>query len=121
VAENDYSQTLPDAGSRFANRRSVPRYPMTAAVEVYEPISNTRFSAHVSEISRKGCFVKAPNPLAANAIFQLRIVYGSETVETWGRAAYAKPGEGMGVAFLDTEQKDITVLESWIAKLVGNS
>jgi hypothetical protein len=121
VAENDYSQTVPDAGSRFANRRSVPRYPMTAAVEVYEPISDTRLSAHLSEISRKGCFVKVPNPLEANAIFRLRIVYGSETVETWGRAAYSKPGEGMGVAFLDTEQKDITVLESWIAKLVGKS
>src|SRR5580698_7120073 len=37
--EKDYLIKPPDAGARFADRRSVPRYPFIAAVDIFEPVS----------------------------------------------------------------------------------
>jgi hypothetical protein len=91
-----------DAGSRFANRRSVPRYPFSGAAAVIEPISGTHLAALVSEISARGCYLESLDELPRNTIMQISIVRNEAAFETWGRIAYVQPGTGSGVAFLDT-------------------
>ena len=112
----DYMIKPPDAGARFADRRSVPRYPFIAAVEVFDPVTRTSSQGRTVEIATKGCYVDMMNPLAANTVFQLRIHRESGTFETWGRVAYAQKGMGMGVAFLKTQPDQETILKDWIAE-----
>jgi|HubBroStandDraft_5_1064220.scaffolds.fasta_scaffold300579_2 hypothetical protein len=115
--EKDYLIKPPDAGARFADRRSVPRYPFIAAVDIFEPVSRTAFQGRTAEIGAKGCYVDMVNPLAVNSVFQLRIHRDGSTFETWGRAVYAQEGLGMGVFFLKTQPEQQSVIESWIAEL----
>ncbi|MGB0034848.1 MAG: PilZ domain-containing protein [Candidatus Acidiferrales bacterium] len=120
MTQDTYTGAPPDAGSRYAERRSVPRYAFMAAAEVVEPISKTRFPAQITEISVKGCFVKAPEPLTRNTVFKLRITYEGAEFETWARSAYAIPGNGMGAAFLQPNQDQMTILESWVSGVTAH-
>ena len=106
-----------DAGSRFANRRSVPRYPFSGAAAVTEPISATRLAALVSEISAKGCYLESLDELGKNAFIQISIVRNGITFETWGRIAYVQAGIGSGVAFFETAAAQQRILDDWIAEI----
>ena len=48
---------------RKAERRRDLRYPFTAAVEVFEPQSQSKLTARTSDISLGGCYVDTINPL----------------------------------------------------------
>ena len=113
----DYLTKPPDAGARFADRRSVLRCPLIAAVEVFEPVSRTSCQGRTTEIAAKGCYVDMMAPLPANTVFQLRIHRESGSFETWGRVAYSQKGLGMGVAFLKTQPDQEEILKEWIAEL----
>lgn len=113
----DYMSNPPDAGARFADRRSVPRYCLIAAVEVFEPVSRTSCQGRTTEIAAKGCYVGMMAPLPANTVFQLRIRRESGVFETWGRVAYSQQGLGMGVAFLETRPDQEEILKEWLAEL----
>jgi hypothetical protein len=54
-SKSRFGATPPDAGSRFGERRSVPRFAFIAPLEIHEPITHTHVSGHVTEISQKGC------------------------------------------------------------------
>lgn len=113
----DYIIEPPDAGARFAERRCAPRFPFIAAAEIFDPVSRTSFQGRTAEIATKGCYVEMLHPLPVNSVFQLRISRDTGTFETWGRAVYAQPGLGMGVAFLKTSPGQVKVIELWIAEL----
>ena len=106
-----------DAGSRFANRRSVPRYPFSAAAAVIEPISGTHLAALVSEISARGCYLESLDQMPRNTIMQISILRNEASFESWGRIAYVQPGTGSGVAFLDTAAAQQRTLDEWIAQI----
>ena len=106
-----------DAGSRFANRRSVPRYPFSGAAAVIEPISGTHLAALVSEISARGCYLESLDELPKNTIMQISIVRNEAAFETWGRIAYVQAGTGSGVAFLDTAAAQRRTLDVWISEI----
>ncbi len=93
----------------------MPRYPITALVEVLEPVSRKRVTGWTSVISDMGCHVRAADALAAGTIVKLRIQREGNTFETWARVADAVPQEGMGLAFFDTAQADKDLLKSWIS------
>lgn len=113
----DYTSKPPDAGARFADRRSVPRYSLIAAVEVFEPVSRTSCQGRTTEIAMNGCYVDMIAPLPANTVFQLRIRRESGAFESWGRVAYSQKGLGMGVAFLKTRPDQEDILKKWLAEL----
>jgi hypothetical protein len=106
-----------DAGSRFANRRSVPRYPFSGAAAVTEPLSGTRLAALVSEISAKGCYLESLDELPKNTFTKISILRNEATFETWGRIAYVQAGTGSGVAFFDTRTEQQRILDAWIAEI----
>jgi hypothetical protein len=106
-----------DAGSRFANRRSVPRYPFSGAAAVIEPISGTHLAALVSEISARGCYLESLDQLPRNTIMQISIFRNEAAFDTWGRIAYVQAGTGSGVAFLDTAAAQQRTLDGWVAEI----
>lgn len=115
----NYSRSGPDAGSRYAERRSVPRYRMAAGVEVFEPLANVRILASLSEISLHGAYVSGAQPLPRHSVFQMRIFGESGAVEAWARVVYVHPGVGMGVSFLKIEEKQAELLKAWLADLAA--
>jgi hypothetical protein len=117
----NYSRSAPDAGSRYAERRSVPRYRIAAGAEVFEPLANIRISANLSEISLGGGYVSGPELLPRHAVFQMRIIGESGVVEAWARVVYVHPGIGMGVSFLKIEDPQVELLKSWLADLAAAS
>ena len=113
----DYASKPLDAGARYAERRSVPRYPFVANVKIYEPLGRIRLDGQTSEISANGCYVDVMNPLEKNTVLQLRIVRDGQEFQTWARVAYAQPNLGMGVAFFDTLEEHRRIIEDWLVDL----
>ncbi|MFY9530802.1 MAG: PilZ domain-containing protein [Candidatus Acidiferrales bacterium] len=110
----------PDAGSRFGERRSVPRFAFIASLEIDEPLSNTRISGRVIEISQKGCCAEVANPLPVNSFIQLRIKRDEAAFETWARVIYDRQGVGMGFLFIRTAADQSKVLDTWLVELKGS-
>lgn len=113
------SRSSPDAGSRCAERRSVPRYRMAAGVEVFEPLTNVRVQASLSEISLHGAYVSGRELLPRHSVFQMRVLGEAGVVEAWARVVYVHPGVGMGVSFLKVEEKQTELLKAWLADLAA--
>jgi PilZ domain len=114
-----YTRGTSDAGSRYSERRSVPRYPVATQAEVIEPLSNLRLVAHVTEISLNGCFVTVEQPLPRHSVFQVRMTHEGEPLEAWARVVYVQAGKGMGASFLKIEEKPLGLLRSWLAQLAA--
>jgi PilZ domain len=113
----DFQRTHPDAGARFAERRSSPRYALIATVEVTEPVAKIHLSGRTAEISLGGCYVDILNPLPKNSVVQLSIERDQGTFHTWGRVVYVHEGIGMGVQFFDTSSDEADLLKGWIEEL----
>jgi len=114
-----YSRTTPDAGSRYAERRRVPRYPATGEVEAFEPLTNARVWGRLTEISLSGCYASTAEPLPRHSVFQIRMIRDGEAVEAWARVVYMHPGQGMGISFLKVEEKQLGLLKTWLADLAA--
>jgi hypothetical protein len=108
-----------NAGQPYREQRSVPRYNFIAHVDVIEPASDTRISARVSEISRKGCYIDVLVTLPIGTIIQLKIVRDQGSFNTRGKIIYVQEGMGMGVAFADVEEGQLKVLDSWLLEIAA--
>jgi hypothetical protein len=103
-----------EAGSRFAQKRAVPRYPFTARAVIVEPIARLEFSSKTSDISAKGCYVERVDDLPVNTVIRIRIEAAAESFESWGRVAHVKAGLGSGISFFETRAEQQRILEKWV-------
>jgi hypothetical protein len=103
-----------EAGARFAQKRSVPRFPFAARVTILDPISSLEFTGRTSDISSKGCFVEAVDQFPLNSIVQVRIETTSEAFETWGRVAHVHTALGTGIGFLQIAPDQQLILQTWV-------
>lgn len=108
-----------NSGQPYREQRSVPRYNFIAHVDVIEPASDTRISARVSEISRKGCYIDVLVTLPIGTIIQLKIVRDQGSFNTRGKIIYVQEGMGMGVAFVDVEEEQLKVLDAWLSEIAA--
>ena len=106
-----------EAGSRFAERRSVPRYAYVTSVLIIEPLTQLRLRAQTSEISAKGCYIDKLDELPKNAVIQILIHRDSDTFESWARVAYVRPGMGTGIAFFDMLSAQQQTIAGWIVEI----
>lgn len=106
-----------DAGSRFAQRRSAPRFAFVAPLEMTDPITKSHIAGRVSEISQHGCFAEAENLLTVDSVVQLRVHKNGDVFETWARVVHSRSGIGMGLHFIDTASKQKTLLKGWLEGL----
>lgn len=113
MAQNPPGQ-IPDAGSRFADRRTVPRFAFDAPAELLEPIERAHIFGRVTEISQKGCFAEVPDPFAAGPVVRLKITNGAEIFTTWARELYHRSGSGVGLRFIDTAPDQTKIVMAWV-------
>jgi hypothetical protein len=98
----------------YERKREVPRFALTANVEVTELGTGARRSGRVSEISRKGCFVKIQDTLRVDTAIKIVIPYDQETFTTEGKIIYSQPGTGMGIAFEQPAPEQLGILDTWL-------
>jgi len=107
------------SGPPYREKRSVPRYSLIASVEIVEPISDAHISGRISEISRKGCYLDLLNTLPVGTKIRLTVFRDRGTFTTLGNIIYVQEGMGMGVAFLETADDQLKILDTWLAELHG--
>jgi hypothetical protein len=113
--ERDVEQ--PDAGSRFAQPRSIPRFTFIAPVEITDSITKAQIQGRVTEISQHGCFVEVSKPLQLSSVVQLRIPRGDSAFHTWARVIYDRANVGFGFLFINTHSDQSKLLEIWLRGL----
>jgi PilZ domain len=113
----EFGRDPQDAGDRFAERRAVPRYPLKAEIEVFEPIERIKLTAQVSEIGLNGCYIQMAAPLQRHTVIQLIIQKDGESFKSWGMVVYAHEGGGMGITFFRPEPSQVKTLQAWIGDL----
>lgn len=117
MESKDFSNGPVDAGARHAQKRSVPRYPLIAAVEIFEPLSGIRLDGRTTEIAANGCYVEVGNPLSPNTVVQVRIRRDRRDLRAWARVAYVHENSGMGLAFLGSLTNELPIIADWIRDL----
>jgi hypothetical protein len=104
---------------RTAKRRSVLRCLLVASAEVTELRSGTVLSARISELGVGGCYVDALNPFPEGTPVGLRILRDQGVFETMAKVVYCDSRFGMGLAFTEMTSDQRSLLETWIADIVG--
>jgi PilZ domain len=101
----------------YSVRRTVPRFSLIATAELFEPASGLRISGRLSEISRKGCYVDVLNTLPTGTAIVVRISRDQGAFESPAKIIYVQEGMGVGIAFLEAAEDQLTVLDSWLQEL----
>lgn len=112
-----------DEKAKRPERREFPRYALGAPAEARDPAKKTKAAGHVTVISKKGCFLKAPRRFQASAVVQVRIQKGDTAFETWAKVIPNIPdaSDGMALLFMGTAPEQTQLLNCWLDELAGNS
>lgn len=105
----------------YAIRRSNPRYPFFADAELnlQDGIS---MPAQLSELSARGCYVDALQPVPVGTEMRLCICYGAHVCELDGKVIYKHSGGGMGVFGMGVLFREMGVeqhhlIQDWLSQL----
>lgn len=109
------------AEESFRIKRTVPRYPFIAEVEVAGVSSGMRLAARISDLSVRGCYIDTLNPFNVQTEVRLLIRHGDRSTELSGKVIYVHPGFGMGILFGAALAEQLKVLEDWLAELAVTS
>jgi hypothetical protein len=108
----------------YAIRRTNPRFPFFADAEINLQ-SGVCVPAQLSEISARGCYVDALEPIPVGTEMRLYICYGSNTCDVNGKVIYKHSGGGlgvfgMGVLFREMDAEQRHVLNDWLCQIAGH-
>jgi len=103
----------------FAEKRSTPRFPVSATAEAFDIKANSQITGRLSDLGRKGCYMDTISPFALNAAVILTITRGAGTFRTKAKVVYSLNAMGMGLMFTATEPDQVRVLELWLNELSG--
>ena len=99
IGNADVNSAGQRAERRHADRRRDLRYPFTAAVEVFEPQSQTKLNGRTPDISVGGCYVDTINPLPVSTSIKIRLTKDGIIFEADAKVVLCHAGMGMGVCF----------------------
>jgi hypothetical protein len=112
------------AETSYAIRRANPRFPFSAEAEITLR-DGTSVSAQLSEISSRGCYIDALQPVPVGSELHLSIFGGATSCELDGKVIYGHSGGGMGVAGMGVLFGKIgamqhLTLQTWLNNLATN-
>jgi PilZ domain len=110
-----------EAGARFAQKRSVPRYPFAARAVILEPLSRREFAGRTSDISLKGCFIESVDQFPTKTIVQIKLELTGESFNSWARVAHVRAPLGAGLSFFNTSPGQQIILEKWVKEAVKSA
>lgn len=96
-------------------RRRTPRYPFSAAAEIFDEREDSRTTSQVRDLSVGGCYVETPDPLPPGRDVLIEIYTDAEFVETHATVAFLEPSHGMGLTFSVMQPYFTSVLAKWLA------
>lgn len=107
----------------YTVRRSNPRFPFFADAEL-SLRDGICVSAQLSELSARGCYIDALQPVAVGTEMRLSICYDANTCELNGKVIYKHSGGGMGlfgmgVVFGDMGTEQQKLIQTWLSQLAG--
>jgi c-di-GMP-binding flagellar brake protein YcgR len=111
---------LNKAGSRtllVRDRRYAIRHPFAADAEFLDLEAGTAGSGVTSDISMGGCFVCTSKPFSLGSRARLKLTRKDQMVEALAVVRTVKPRIGMGLEFLDIEEKHHGTLERWLEQV----
>ena len=105
------------AGDQFkgAEKRRSPRYKCEGSVELREEGCDVRTWATFTDISLHGCYVEAQATYPANTQLHMKLDANGVRVETKGSVRVSYPYLGMGIAFVEMSEENLTRLRSLLA------
>jgi c-di-GMP-binding flagellar brake protein YcgR len=99
------------------DRRYAIRHPFAADAEFIDLETGNSGSGVTSDVSMGGCFVCTSRPLALKSRVKLKLMRKDQIVETLAVVRIVKPRIGMGIEFLDVEERHHPTLERWLEQL----
>lgn len=111
---------LNKAGTRsllVRDRRYAIRHPFAADAECLDLEAGTAASGVTSDLSMGGCFVCTSKPLPLGSRVRLKLTRKDQMVEALAAVRIVKPRIGMGIEFLDVDERHRQVLERWLEQL----
>jgi hypothetical protein len=109
----------------FAIRRAHARFAFSAEAEATLR-DGTSVPAQVLELSSRGCYIDAIEPIPIGTELRLLISNGMNVCELPGTVIYMHPGSGMalygmGVVFGDISSEQRVALDGWLRQLATDS
>jgi len=99
------------------DRRYSIRHPFAADVAFLDLESGASGSGVTSDLSMGGCFVCTSKTLNIGSRTKITLSRKDQTVEALAVVRIVKPRIGMGIEFLDVEEKHQPTLERWLEQL----
>jgi hypothetical protein len=96
-------------------RRSA-RYSFNAAAEVRDLGSLNGQVVITRDLSVHGCFVKTVAPLPTGTRIRVQIEHNGSEFTAVGRVTENVSAIGMGVEFIEVEEKDQAIIEKWLPR-----
>ena len=105
----------------YAIRRANPRFSFFADAEITVR-DGKRVRAQLSELSSRGCYIDALEPIPVRTKLSLRICDGMNTHELHGKVLYTHSGGGfgifgMGVLFEEMGAEQHSAVDAWLREL----
>ena len=107
----------------YSLRRTNPRFPVSADAEI--TLKDGRgLHGQLSELSMRGCYVDALEPLPVGTELRLSVFDGIGTCELAGKVIYKHSGGGLGIAgmgvlFAKLRPEQHFAIHAWIDELSG--
>jgi len=113
------------AAGPYTVRRANPRFSFFADAEVTLR-DGTGVRGQLAELSARGCYIDALEPIPVRTKLRLRICDGMNTCELQGKVLYMHSGGGfgifgMGVVFEEMGAEQHSTIGAWLHKLAGRS
>ncbi len=99
------------------DRRYAIRHPFAADAEFIDLEAGNTGSGVTSDLSMGGCFVCTSKPLLLSSRLKLKLTRKDQVVEALAVVRIVKPRIGMGIEFLDVDEKHHATLERWLVEL----
>lgn len=109
----------------YNTRRANPRYAFFANAEVTLR-DGTSVLGQLDELSSRGCYIDALEPIPVRTKLHLSISDGTSTCELHGKVIYMHSGGGfgifgMGVLFEEMDAGQRSAIEAWLRGLAAQS
>jgi hypothetical protein len=106
---------------QYKNSRTNPRFSFFADAEVTLR-DGTGVRAQLAELSSRGCYIDALEPIPLRTKLHLRICDGMNTCELNGKVLYMHSGGGfgifgMGVLFEEMGAEQHSAIDAWLCEL----
>lgn len=126
VAETTYvvdqtTATNEAADRGISERRSHPRSPFVATVEMSDLKTGAMSHARTADISLSGCYIDTLNPLPLGSLIDITIKKKNQSLQIQANVRMQCPGSGMGVIFDTLTAEQTLIIRTWLEQVAKNS